>query len=212
MTEMTSSKQPRKLWVIGLVGGIASGKSQVARCFAALGAAVIDADVIGHTVLQRPEVVNRLQERFGTEIVDSSGSINRRKLGSLVFGDDPAAAARLRQLEAVVHPLIRAESLRLLVGYRTSQQAPVAAVMDAPLLLEAGWDQLCDIILFVDTPEELCLQRAAQRGWDAAHFYARQAAQLSLEKKRQAATHFISGALEEAALRREVAALLRQLQ
>jgi dephospho-CoA kinase len=212
MSQMTSSKQPRKLWVIGLVGGIASGKSRVAACFAALGGVIIDADHIGHAMLQRPEVVSRLQELFGAGILDPSGSINRRQLGSLVFGSDSAAAARLRQLEAVVHPLIQAEAQRLLTVYRNSQQVPAAAVMDAPLLLEAGWDQLCDVILFVDTPEEICLQRAALRGWDADHFYARQNAQLSLEKKRQAATHIISGTLDETSLRREVAALLRQMR
>ncbi len=210
--EMTLLTADRKLFVVGLVGGVASGKSQVARMFQSQGAAIIDADVLGHAMLQRPVVARRLSQLFGPNVLDSDGQVNRGELAKLVFGADEQASVRLEQLEQVVHPLIHAEALKLLRQFQHNTAPPAAVIVDAPLLLEAGWAEMCDVILFIDTPLELRLERAKQRGWSADHFAAREQSQLGLEEKRQAATHFISGALDDKLLSLEVASLLQEMR
>ena len=197
--------------VIGLVGGVAAGKSQVARMFAQLGAAVIDADRLGHAVLEHPEVARELQALFGSQIVDPQGRIQRPLLGQLVFGPDPQAAARLQQLQAVVHPLIHAAAVQQLEEYRRQQPPPRAVVVDAPLLLEAGWAPLCNAIVYVASPLEIRRQRAAERGWNAEELEAREASQMSLDAKRQAATHCVSGTLDDSALQHALNQLLQEL-
>lgn len=209
---MTPSTSRHKVFVIGLVGGVASGKSQVARMFASQGAAVIDADALGHSVLQSPQVAAELGRAFGPDILDSNGSVDRERLGRLVFGSDAESNERLKQLEHIVHPLIRAQAVKLLQQYQLRGDPPAAIVIDAPLLLEANWAPLCDLILFVDSPTEIRRARALQRGWTAEHFAAREDAQQTLNDKRAAATHFVSGTLDESSLRQTIAGLLRQMR
>ncbi len=209
---MTISTAKRKLFVVGLVGGIASGKSQVANMFRTLGAKVIDADELGHEVLQQPAVARHLSQLFGGAILDESGQVIRRELGKLVFGDDAESAIRLEQLEQVVHPLIHAEALNRLREVQNNPFRPPAVVIDAPLLLEAHWTPLCDVILFVDTPEKVRMERAKQRGWSPEHFIARERSQWSLDEKRKAATHFISGTLDEPGLRKEITNLISEMR
>lgn len=187
--------------VMGITGGIASGKSQVTRILESLGAVVIRADKIGHEVLDVPEIRNLVIRQFGNSVFSQeTQSIDRRRVAELVFGDSPQAVARRRMLEAITHGPIRAQISQQLHGSLREGIAP-AIVLDIPLLLESRWDRLCDAVWFIDSQEELRLQRALERGWTEAHFRAREASQWPLATKRLKSTCVISnnGSLEELA-------------
>ena len=181
--------------LIGLVGGIGSGKSSVAGHFRDQGAAVIDADAIAHDVLRKPAIRDRLVPRFGNRVLDASGEIDRPRLGMIVFED---AAAR-RDLEAIVHPAI-AEEIREEILRGQADLAITGIVLDAPLLLEVGYGSICDKIVYVDAPREVRLTRVAARGWDEAELARREAAQMPLEKKLAAADFVVDngGTVESA--------------
>ena len=167
--------------LIGLVGGVASGKSAVAECFRQLGAEILDADRLGHAVLRQEGVKHQLVARWGAKILDASGEISRPAVASIVFGS--ADLEERKFLEALTHPLIAEEVARQIALLR-QKQIP-AAILDAALLFEAGWDQQCDFILFVSLPRELRLKRAQNRGWTEADLLARESNQLPLDEKRQ---------------------------
>lgn len=187
--------------VLGITGGIASGKSQVTRILESLGAVVIRADKIGHEVLDVPEIRNLVIRQFGNSVFSQeTQSIDRRRVAELVFGDSPQAVARRRMLEAITHGPIRAQISQQLEGLLREGIAP-AIVLDIPLLLESRWDRFCDAVWFIDSQEELRLQRALERGWTEAHFRAREASQWPLATKRLKSTCVIAnnGSLEELA-------------
>ncbi len=166
--------------VIGLTGAIGGGKSVAAGLLAARGAAVIDADAVGHEALRRPEIVRRVAERFGPETLTAEGRVDRQALGLLVFSD-PAA---LRDLEAIVHPTMVAEFQRRIAEARRRGEAPLI-VLDAAVLLEAGWDRLCDATVFVDAPRDVRLDRVRRaRGWTEEGLAVREAAQWPLDRKK----------------------------
>lgn len=175
---------PNVLPVIGLVGGIASGKSVVAKKFVELGAAVLDADRAGHKVLERPEIRNVIAQQFGQEVITSDGQVNRRALAQKVFHGEPATARQnLHQLEQLTHPAIADELCQQWQAVLEAGTAR-AVILDAPVLLKAGWDSFCTQIVFVEARREQRLARAAERGWSPADFDAREAAQESLDVKR----------------------------
>ncbi|HWQ15153.1 MAG TPA: dephospho-CoA kinase [Roseiflexaceae bacterium] len=182
------------IYLIGLTGGIACGKSTVLRMLAERGAHVIDADRVTHE-LQRPgeEVYDRIVAAFGPEILTQPGGpIDRRRLGAVVFADPDA----LRHLEQIVHPAVHAHILAWLdeIAHRVAdehverstsnvQRAPVA-VIDAVKLLEAGWKPLCDAIWVVTCAPEQQLQRlVATRGLSEEEARARIAAQPPQERR-----------------------------
>jgi dephospho-CoA kinase len=181
----------KRTTVIGLVGGIASGKSTVASLLAEMGAEVIDADALVHSILEQPLIVRRLTQEFGEDILADGEKprIDRRLLGELVFGEDQESADNRAKLESIVHPVTHAEAIRKLRALKESDEPPKAIVVDAPLLLEADWAPMCDLIIFVEAPAALRLERALTRGWSEAHFYKREASQLSIQDKLAAATH-----------------------
>lgn len=178
----------RHLPVLGLLGGVASGKSFVAGLLAEHGAAVLDADRAGHQVLEQDEVKAALRERWGPRVFTPTGQVDRKAVGEIVFQDQ----AELEFLEAVTHPRIGC-LLQEQIEHLLQQGAP-AAVLDAPVMLKAGWDAICDAIWFVDAPRPTRLQRALQRGWTEAQFAAREAAQESLDEKRRKADVMIDNA------------------
>jgi dephospho-CoA kinase len=172
--------------VIGLAGGIGAGKSAVARTFAARGALVIDSDQEAKDALDRPEVRAELIRWWGDEVLGPEGRIDRKKVSSIIFADP----AQRQRLERLVHPLVRATRKEMIA--RTDQRTTPAVVVDAPLLYEAGLDQECDVVVFVDAPRELRLERVQRtRGWDEAELDRREKAQLPLEEKRARADYVI---------------------
>jgi len=168
--------------IIGILGGVASGKSTVARQLAKLGAGVLDADGAGHEVLRMPLVEAAARRRWGEEIFGPDGHIDRQRLARIVFADGLEAEEERRYLEQLTHPEIAKRIERQIDALAAA--GAQAAILDAPLLIEAGWDGLCEKIVFVDAPREARLERAAARGWSEEKFAAREGVQESLDRKR----------------------------
>lgn len=166
---------------IGLTGGIGTGKSRVARLLAQLGAAVIDADQIARRVVEPGgPAYDGVVARFGRGILHPDGTINRRALADIVFSD-PAAR---RDLEALVHPAVRAETDRRIAELAQSPEPPPAVVVDIPLLFEAGRAGDFDQIWVVYAPDDVAVARAAARdGTDPERVRARMRAQWPIEEK-----------------------------
>jgi dephospho-CoA kinase len=201
---------------IGLIGEIGSGKSKVAQLLAEHGAAVIDADAVGHALLRESRIRAQIVEQFGPAVVagpDSSGAadsppIDRRALGSIVFADPLAR----RTLEAIVHPAMRS---RFLSDIRRAEASGTyrLVVLDAAILLEAGWDDLCDRIVFVDAPRIERSRRVVEsRGWSESTLAARERAQWPHDQKRNYADWVIKNDGDLDLLREEIDRLLSLLQ
>jgi dephospho-CoA kinase len=187
--------------VIGLTGGIGSGKSTVAALLAERGAAVVDADDLAHEVMEPGEpAYAAVVERFGSAVVAGDGRVDRRALAGVVFADDAARA----DLEAIVHPAVSvAMSARIAEAGKTHQV--VVAVV--PLLVEAGWE-IGDAVVVVDCPEDIAVSRLVdERGMDPADARRRVAAQATREQRLARADHVIRNDGSLADLRRQVDAL-----
>jgi dephospho-CoA kinase len=192
--------------IIGLIGGIGSGKTAVAAEFARLGAAVISGDQLGHEALRQPEIRARVIERFGVEIGKENGDIDRRKLGAIVF----ANVSQLRELEKIVFPWIE-KGLAEQVATAQRDSAMPLIVVDAAVMLEAGWEKLCDKIIFVDAPKDQRLTRLRQeRGWTDKEVEARSEVQLPLPEKRSRADATISNSGMTADLAVQINQLLKR--
>ncbi|MDQ6741480.1 MAG: dephospho-CoA kinase [Candidatus Dormibacteraeota bacterium] len=186
--------------LIGLTGGIGSGKSAAAAFLRELGVTVIDADE-GTRAVQAPgsEGLHRLVEAFGPEMLTTEGALDRAALGAVVFAD---ASARQR-LNAIVHPLVRewtAERVR-----EAAERGDEVVVLDIPLLFETRGTEGLDAVILVYSPEELQLKRLVeQRGMDEGAARERIAAQMPIDDKRRLASHVVvnTGTLED--LRSEV--------
>jgi dephospho-CoA kinase len=178
--------------ILGIVGGIASGKSAVSAALDELGAVVLNADSAAHEVLQQEDVKRALVTRWGSEILAGQGQVDRNAVARRIFSTKQGNSTRVeterdRQfLEQTIHPRIRQQFQREIE--RLARQGEAVAVIDAPLLLEAGWGVACNDILFVDCPAEIRLKRALQRGWTKQQFLEREAAQWPIEEKRRAST------------------------
>ena len=182
--------------IIGLTGGIACGKSTVSAELRALGAAIIDADALAHELSQPHQpIYNAYVERFGREIVTAYGTLDRAAIARRVFAD-PAVRA---EVEAIAHPIIRSAAEARLRAARDENKR--AAVLDVPLLFEAGWDALADETWVVALPREEQLARLLARdtSMDAGEARARIAAQMPLAEKCARADVVIdnSGTVEE---------------
>lgn len=190
--------------VVGLTGGIGSGKSAAAEEFARLGATVVDTDVIAHELTQAGgSAVPQVERIFGKDMIDASGAMDRRKMRERVFGDPAAKKA----LEALLHPMIRDESRRRI----DAAQGPYV-VHVVPLLVEsADYRKRVDRVLLIDCPEALQLARVrARSGLPEHEVRAIVASQASRADRLAAADDIIdnSGSLD--ALRKQVAALHRR--
>lgn len=166
--------------LLGLVGGIGSGKSYVTGLFAKLGAVIVDADKIGHEALQQPDIKQKLREAWGEVIFNSAGEVDRRKLGGIVFSD----GKQKKKLEDIVYPFIGGRIHEALDQAQRDDNVPLA-ILDAALLLETGWNRVCTAVVFIEAPDALRLERVKGRGWEAAELPRREAAQWSLEKKKE---------------------------
>ena len=196
--------------VFGLLGGIGSGKSMVAQEFVRLSAGLIDADRLGHQVLEEPAVKQALQNYFGSEVIEPGGRVSRAFLARKVFSkSDSQAKAHLRYLEEQTHPRIRALMQQELE--RLQSQACPAVVLDAPVLLEAGWNFHCDTLVFVAAPRAVRLERVLKRGWREADFADREAAQETLDVKRGRADVIIDNSTTLACTRAQAERYWRSL-
>lgn len=163
--------------VIGLTGRIGSGKSCVARFLENLGAVHIDADKVGHDVYNPGTPAwKEITDTFGHDVVSPEGSIDRQKLSSLVF-NDPTAHAKLNE---ILHPKIRQKVEDSLECFR--RQGKIAAVVEAILLVEAGWMDMIDELWLVTAPLDLTLERLKQRGLSKSEALARLEVQTPSEK------------------------------
>ena len=188
-------------YVVGLTGGIGSGKSAAAQLFDALGAAVVDTDAIAHS-LTAPggAAIDAIRAAFGADYIGADGALARAPMRELVFAD----RARKKQLEAILHPLIRERSNKLV----RAANNPYVILM-VPLLIESGnYRERCSRILVVDCPEELQVERATARSAiNAAQVRAIIASQAPRAARLAAADDVIDNSRDLAHLRREVEAL-----
>lgn len=165
--------------VVGLVGAIGAGKSLAAAILGELGGVVIDGDRIGHAVLKRADVLAKLTRRWGPRVVRPDGTPDRRAIAGIVFPDPAERAA----LEGIVYPHIQA-GVRDRIAAADADPGCRFVVLDAAVMLEAGWHGACDKLIYVDAPRDLRLARVAARsGWTAEDLAAREAAQMPAAEK-----------------------------
>src|SRR5262249_29645702 len=156
-------------------GGIGSGKSLVAKLLAEHGGRIVSGDEAGHEALRQLEIRQKGVDRFGPRILDESGEIVRRKLAAIVFSDEQAR----EDLEAVVFPWIEKELEKQIERAQVEPDVRFV-IVDAAVMLEAGWDHGCDQLIYINVPREVRLQRLAERGWELTQIEARERAQWPL--------------------------------
>ena len=193
--------------IIGIAGGIGSGKSFVASRFGELGCLVIDSDEQVRAAYRDPQIKQTLRDWWGPEIFTPEGEINRSALARLAFTDP----ARRQRLESLLHPWVkraRGEAMRA-----ASNDAQVKAfVWDTPLLFETGLNRECDAVVFVDAPREQRLQRVRQtRGWDDAELTRRENLQLPLDTKREISDYVVKNTADAEDARVQVRELLPRI-
>jgi len=180
---------------VGLTGGIGAGKSAVARRLAAHGAVVVDADAVAREVVAAgTQGLARVRAEFGAGVLAADGSLDRAALGSFVFADPDAR----KRLEGITHPLIGSRTADLV---RAAEAAGATVLVhDVPLLVEAGLAPAYDVVVVVEAPEALRLQRLEGRGVPEADARRRIAAQASAADRRAVATYVVDNAGSEADL------------
>ena len=151
--------------IIGIFGGVASGKSVVANRLRELGAAVLDADVVAHEVLAEDATQAAIRRRFGDDVFTPDGQVARGALAKIVFADDEAGSQALADLEAIMHPRIGERVAEKMREIEAAGNA-AAIVLDAAVMMKAGWHKLCDVLLFIEVAPEVRVQRSrpARRG------------------------------------------------
>ncbi len=215
--------QTGKKPVIGILGGVCSGKSTVAAELARLGCKVIDADKIAHQLLNRKRVRKKIISLFGREVlnpvrnkasngVNAGGKISRRKLADVVFSDGD----KLKLLNSLIHPLVLAKTEQLIKQYNRLPRTK-AIVLDMPLLVEVGWHKRCNRLIFVDCNRQKRLKRAEKTGFFTKNqFKTRENFQISLDKKARISDNIIDNNSDLSILRRrrttkDESALVRQV-
>ncbi len=172
--------------IIGILGGIASGKSTLAKELENRGCAVIDADAIAKQLLGTDDVKKQIRDQFGSGVFDTAGQVDKAKLADMVF----TGRASVEAINAIVHPKVLKRTEELIAQYR-NDAAVKAVVLDIPLLLETGWEKRCDKLIFVDCSRSARLERASKKGlFDENQLKKRENFQISLDKKQKIA-HYI---------------------
>ncbi len=194
--------------IIGLTGGIGSGKSTVSQYFAELGVPVIDADQLTRQLVEPGQpALQEIFEQLGHELLTVEGELDRSQLRRRIF----AHPEQRQTLEAILHPRAREAAEQQLSVLRASSPPPDYVILSVPLLIESGWSDLVDRVLVVDTPPELQRQRASQRdGLDAEQIDAVMQTQVDRDTRLAAADDVIHNDSDLATLRKQVEALHRQ--
>lgn len=194
--------------VIGLVGGIASGKSHIAKLFVELGCSVIDADAIAKAQFQHDDVKAELTAWLGDQVIDTNGNVDRAYLASQVFADQDSETS-LRKLESIIHPRVHAERQRQRRAMGQDEKV-IAIIEDCPLLLESGLQASCDTVVFIDVDEAERLRRVkTTRGWDENELSRREARQLPLDEKRKRCDVVIDNQTQPELVREAVSTILK---
>ncbi len=179
-------ENPRK--IIGITGGIGSGKSSVAAEFARLGCAVIDADAIVSRLLEDENVISSLKNALGEEITGDDGKIDRHSMAGIVF----KSKKNVELTNSIIHPLVLEQTEKLIKKYNHCENVK-AIVLDMPLLVEVGWDKKCDKLIFIDSTEANRAARAAQKSLKTEkNLKNRQKFQISLDTKAEIAHYTIN--------------------
>lgn len=193
--------------IIGIAGGIGSGKSFVAKLFGEAGCLVIDSDAMVREAYQNECVRETLRTWWGEEVFTPAGEINRSEVGRRVFSDP----AQRQRLEGLIHPLVDQARKHEMSAAADDPQV-VAFVWDTPLLFEVGLADQCDALVFVDAPLEQRLQRVkASRGWDEAELDRRQKLQWPLDKKRRISDYAITNTADADYARGQVRDVLSRI-
>lgn len=168
--------------------------------FAKLGCKVIDADKIGHELISKKDVQEKVVAAFGKDIVGSTGKIDHKKLADIAFADKD----KLSLLNRIIHPLVLKQAEGLIKRYSRHAQVK-AIVLDMPLLMEVGWQKRCDRLIFVDCKRQLRLERAQKMGlFDESGLKIRENFQISLDNKAAVADNLIDNNSDFSALARQV--------
>lgn len=179
MQEQNSGEHGPKPLVVGVTGAAGSGKSTVTRLLAALGAQTADADALVRWTYQDRRFQEALIRRFGRDVLNAEGGVNRSALAGVVFQDPDALA----DLEALVHPAVLSQIADLVQAYRRDpERAPILA-LEIPLLYETGAEAMVDRVLAVTASESVRTERLRQRGWDDERIRAVEQAQMPLAEK-----------------------------
>ncbi len=195
--------------LVGLTGGIATGKSTVAGMFGRCGATVIDADGLAREVVKPGKPAwHEIVRTFGKTILNSDRTVNRQTLGARVFGHP----AKLRRLERIIHPRVAREQMRLTrAAARKDRKAVV--IYDVPLLFEAGIDARVDTIIVVTTDRETQIARLKKRnGFTRSEALRRIKSQMPLADKRRRADYVLDGTLSLSQLKKEVRSLYQSMR
>lgn len=197
----------RKKPIVGIVGGIASGKSVVAAEFGKLGCAVIDADAIAREALDAPAIREAILAQFGPDVLRADGGIDREALARIVFSD----AAKLEALNGIVHPVVLQQTEQLIARYQTEPDVK-AVVLDMPLLVEVGWADRCDRIVFVQCNRDRRIERAKRgRSMDEQEVKIREKFQISLDTKAALADNSIDNNSDFSTLVRQIEIIFSEM-
>jgi dephospho-CoA kinase len=171
------------MFVLGIVGAVAGGKSTAAEHLASLGADWINADLIARECLQDTDIVTALRQRFGAGVIDAEGKVDRKQVAERVFGTSPEKRAALAFLESLVHPRTRTRILNRIE--QAAERKVCVGLLDVPLLFESGWHLGCDAVWCITASRENRIKRLEKRGWDEAELVRREVNQLPIETKCQ---------------------------
>ena len=195
--------------LVGLTGGVATGKSTVAKMFKQCGAAVINADLLARQVVEPGNPAWRaIVKLFGKTVLNQDRSLDRQALGSIIFHNPK----KRRQLERIIHPRVAREQARLTKAI-TRKDPNAVVIYEVPLLFEAGVDKRVDKIIVVTADRNIQIARLKKRnGLSRAEAIRRIRSQMPLAKKTQQADHLLNGTLPRPSLRRQVGQLFRSLR
>ena len=195
--------------LIGLTGGVATGKSTVAAMFRRCGAVVIDADALARSVVEPGKPAWRqVVHVFGTAVVNADRTLDRQMLGGIIF----RSPAKRKQLERIIHPRVAREQQRLTKAAAAGDPHAVV-IYDVPLLFESGIDRRVDKTIVVTADRDTQIARLKQRnGFSRAEALRRITSQLPLAKKRRLADYILDGTMKKADLFRLVRRLFKEFQ
>ena len=192
--------------IIGIAGGIGSGKSTIASLFGDMGCLVINSDQMARDAYKDPTVRSTLKQWWGKLVFDPSGEVDRSTVARKIFN----SPSEKQRLERLIHPIVNDRREKLM---KAAAEDPniVAFVWDTPLLFETELNKLCDAVVFVDVPQELRLSRVASRGWNADELARRENSQLPLDKKREISDYVLTNTAGVGEAREQVRAVLSQI-